>query len=136
MRRYGFEFIKGSGADYNARNLIEAVFFGGIICFPFLTILNTQVTKNIGEVFLVVFFLYALFGLLIEILPKIGLSLSLLFSISITLFFSVKLLNELTKVKFETLNILNLILIIAYATFVSVVNTNLLRSHFSQKNDL
>jgi len=62
--------------------------------------------------------------------------LSLLFSISITLFFSVKLLNELTKVKFETLNILNLILIIAYATFVSVVNTNLLRSHFSQKNDL
>jgi hypothetical protein len=56
MRHYGFDFIKGSGADYNARNLIEAVFFGGIICFPLLIILNTQVIKDIGEVILGVFF--------------------------------------------------------------------------------
>ena len=128
MRRYGFEFIKGSGADYNARNVIEAVLFGAIVCFPFLIYFNSQNNINLFEVFLSVGFLYALLALFVEILPKTGLTLSLFFSVVIILYFSVNLFIEFSKEMPETLNILNCLLIMAYATFVSAVNAHLLKT--------
>jgi hypothetical protein len=63
MSRYGFEFFKGSGADYKARNVIEAVLFGGLICFSLLIFINHQDTKKIATMFLGVCFVYALFAL-------------------------------------------------------------------------
>ena len=132
MRRYGFEFVKGSGADYNARNVIEALILGAIICFPFLIYFNSKSNINVGEAFLSLIFLYSLFGLFAEILPKTTLSISLLFSSIIILFFSVNLFNELIKTKPENINIIRYLIIMAYATFVSIVNADLLKSFFNK----
>jgi hypothetical protein len=128
MRYYGYDFIKGSGADYKARNLIEAVVFGGIICFPLLILVNINLAIEISSIFVVFCFVFALISLLAEMLPKTALSLSLIGTIIGVTVISINLYNESFKIVPDTLNIINLTLIIIYLLFVSVINTIMLKN--------
>jgi len=78
MRRYGYSFIKGSGADYKFSFIIEIIFFAGLLFIPLLVLLNPIHSKDIFSSFLLLIFIYGLFAILAEMLPKISLYLSLL----------------------------------------------------------
>ncbi len=80
VRRYGYSFIKGSGADYKFSFIIEAIFFAGLLFLPFLVIFNPNHAKDIFGSFFLLIFVYGLFSILAEMLPKTSLYLSLLFA--------------------------------------------------------
>ncbi len=83
MRRYGYSFIKGSGADYKFSSLIEAIFFGGIIVLPFLAVFNPNHAKDIFGSFFFILFVFGVLAILAEMLPKTALYLSLLLAIGL-----------------------------------------------------
>ncbi len=78
MRRYGYTFVKGSGADYKFSSIIETIFFGGIIALPFLVMFNRDSTFNLFSAFFLILFVFGVLAILGEILPKTALFLSLL----------------------------------------------------------
>jgi len=77
VRRYGYSFIKGSGADYKFSFVIEVIFFAGLPLLPFLVIFNG---RDIFISFFLLMFVYGLFAILAEMLPKTSLYLSLFFA--------------------------------------------------------
>ena len=83
MRRYGYTFIKGSGADYKFSYLIEAIFFGGFIFIPLLALFNPHSSKDVFLSYLLLMFFYGLLAILAEMLPKTSLYLSLMFITSV-----------------------------------------------------
>ncbi len=80
MRRYGYSFIKGSGADYKFSGIIEVVIFLGLLLLPFLGAFNPNFGNSIIISFFLLIFVYGLFAILAEMLPKTSLYLSLIFS--------------------------------------------------------
>ncbi len=78
MRRYGYSFIKGSGADYLFNFLIEALFFGGVVTLPFLMFLTPSLTVNLFAVFFLLLFVFGVIAILAEMLPRTALYISLI----------------------------------------------------------
>ena len=78
MRRYGYSFIKGSGADYKFSDIIEAIFFGGLLFVSLFVLFNPNFTEDILMSFFLLLFVYGLFAIVAEMLPKTSLYLSLL----------------------------------------------------------
>jgi len=128
MRRYGYTFVKGSGADYKFSSIIEAIFFGGIIALPFLVMFNRDSTVNLFGAFFFVLFAFGVLAILGEMLPKTALYLSLLLVIGLyslaiyeTIQFSVS--HKVGSLLFYNLGVQTL-----YFLLIAFVNVYLIRN--------
>jgi hypothetical protein len=124
MRRYGYTFVKGSGADYKFSNIIEAIFFGGIIALPLLVAFNPDYAKDIFGTFILILFVFGVLAILGEILPKTTLYLSLLLVIGI--YSSV--VYETISHKVGSILFYNLVVQTLYFLLIAFVNVCLIRN--------
>ena len=127
MRRYGYSFIKGSGADYKFSFIIEVIFFVGMFCVPLLLVFNPGNGKGIFPGFFLLMFIYGLFAILAEMLPKTSLYLSLLF---ITGLFVTAISNTVKygfDHKFDSILFFNIGVQTLYFSAVAIVTIYLIR---------
>jgi hypothetical protein len=134
MRRYGYSFIKGSGADYLFSDLIEVIFFAGVVALSFLVILNPDHVKDFFLIFLLLLFVFGVLAILAEMLPKTSLFLSLIMVTGIyglAVFGTVEfaLSHKLDGVIFIYIGVQTI-----YYFAIAIVNAYLIRNAKKQKN--
>lgn len=107
MRRYGYSFIMGSGADYKFSDIIEAIFFGGLLFISLLVLFNPDFTEDILMSFFLLLFVYGLFAIVAEMLPKTSLYLSLLLLSGVYFTAMATAIKHALNHKFDSLFLLN-----------------------------
>ena len=124
MRRYGYNFIKGSGADYKFSFIIEVIFFAGLPLLPFLVVFNGG---EIFGLFFLLIFVYGLFAILAEMLPKTSLYLSLFFATGLY----ITSVYNTAKYAFNNLFYYNIGAQTLYYSAIAIVTIYLLRKEIS-----
>lgn len=127
MRRYGFSFIKGSGADYKFSGIIEAIFFAGLLFIPLLALLNPNHAKDIFVSFLLLIFVYGLFAILAEMLPKVSLYSSLFLITGIFISAIDGTVKRAFNHKFDSIFFYNIGVLILYFSSIAFVTVYLIR---------
>ena len=128
MVRYGYSFIKGSGADYLFSDLIEVIFFGGVVVLSFLVILNPDHTKDLFSIFLLLLFAFGVLAILAEMLPKTSLFLSLILVTGIYGLAIYGTVEFALSHKFNGVIVFNLGLQTIYYLAITIVNVYLIRN--------
>ncbi|MFK8013603.1 MAG: hypothetical protein AB8B80_16310 [Marinicellaceae bacterium] len=127
MSRYGFSFIKGSGADYLLSDLVETIVFGSLIILPLLVLFNPNNSYFIFQAFLFLFFIYALISILAEMLPKTSLYLSLLLTTAIFIMALYGVIENTNTKKLESIFFFNVGVLVTYYFSIVMMNINLIK---------